>query len=193
MEQAKRGLVTTEETQLDFEYWSSIEALSSQIRASIRQATFVIVPDEGFRDYPGPVFPVGTEELFQFLRDKTGNPSAVEIAIEDVNYKEVALHSEIIRIATILVKQVAAPVALKLLVDYLKKRLSSRFSNAEVRACITLDQCDATTRKALRISYEGPAQTFESTMREAFSNVSRHEQPEHKLVNGHGDEPRGDS
>lgn len=193
MEHAKRELVTTEQTTSDFEHWSSIESLPSQIRRAIRQAEFVIVPDEGFRDYAGPVFPVGTEDLFQFVRDRIGDPSTVEIAVEDVNYKEVALHFEVITLATILVKWVVAPVAVKLLADYLIKRLGSRFANAEVRASITVDQGDATTRKAVQISYEGPAQTFERTMGETISNLFRLEQPGRKVVIDHGDEPRRNS
>src|SRR3989442_2502899 len=57
-------LYTRNETELDFQYWSTSRPLSDDLRISISNADVLLVPQEGFRDYEGPVFPVLTHELF---------------------------------------------------------------------------------------------------------------------------------
>lgn len=192
MEKISKGFIATEETLLDFEHWSTTELLPKEIRDSIRGAELVLLPDDGFRDYSGPVFPVGTEELFQFLRDRLENRSAVEIAVEDANYKEVALHSEILRLAVVLVRKIAAQATIGLIVDYLKKRLGSRFKNAEVRSTMVIDLNTPTVRKALRVSYEGPADTFERVIGETISKLGQQTAADQKLIDEH-EEPKRNS
>jgi len=160
------------EIEKGFRYWSSVGSLSDETRAAIGESDIVLVPAEGVEDYAGPVFPSGTNELFRFLRSKVPSGMAVELAAEDANYAELTLHEDIVRIASVLVTLIGAPIAVGLIVEYLKTRLLSRFDNAEVRASVILEQNDRLSSKALKISYEGPASTFEKTMNEAISSVS---------------------
>ena len=46
-----------------FDYWLSREYVSDEIRPELEQADLLLVPQEGFRDREGPLFPVGTERL----------------------------------------------------------------------------------------------------------------------------------
>jgi hypothetical protein len=78
--------------------------LTADTRTAVEQADLVLIPDDGFRDYEGPVFPQGTVDFLQFLRDHAPSGTAVEIAAEDTNYKEVVLHFDIIRLATLFVE-----------------------------------------------------------------------------------------
>ena len=61
---------TIEESEKGFEYWASREYITAETGEKIRRAPVLVIPDEGFRDRPGPVFPVRTEELFQLLRER---------------------------------------------------------------------------------------------------------------------------
>jgi predicted DNA binding CopG/RHH family protein len=173
-EHASEGVVndfcSCTEVETGFRYWSDVGSLSDETRAAVGRSDIVLVPAEGYGDYAGPVFPVGTNELFQFLRSKAPSGMGVELATEDTNYAELALHGDIFYLATVLVTLLGAPVATGLIVEYLKKRLGSRLDNTEVRASMILDCRDG---KTIKLSYEGPARTFERTIKETLSSISK--------------------
>jgi predicted DNA binding CopG/RHH family protein len=164
-------LCSVVEVQKGFQYWLERNSLSGETREAIQKSDLLIFPAEGYLDFMGPLFPTGTEELFQFLQSKAPPGMNVELAVEDADYRELALHADTVRIANILVRLLRAPAAVGLIVEYLKHHLGSRFGKTEVRASIIVDQGDGPSSKTLKISYEGPAGAFEKTMREALSNV----------------------
>ena len=176
-ESASEGIVNSfcscSEIEKGFQYWSGAGSLSDETRAAIGKSDIVLLPAEGYGDYAGPVFPVGTDEFFQFLRSKAPSGINVELATEDANYAELALHADIFYLASVLVTLLGAPVATGLIVEYLKTDLGSRFDDTEVRASIILDQSNGPDSKTIKITYEGPARTFEKTMNEALSSVSK--------------------
>jgi predicted DNA binding CopG/RHH family protein len=169
------------EVQTGFAYWSNAESLSRETQMAVQRSDIVLVPAEGFGDYVGPVFPKGTDELFQFLRTNAPAGMSVELAAEDADYKELTLHGDTVYIASVLVRLLVAPVAVGLIVEHLRNRLGSRLGKTEVRASMILDQSDGPNSKTLRMSYEGPANEFEKTMHEALSIISGAHTPTHDL------------
>lgn len=165
-----KATLTWTQSQSDFAFWSESPSLTAPTRLAIRESDIVLVPQPGFSHYKGPVFPVKTEELFRHLRENVPAGMTVELAVEDVDYKELSLHSELLIIATLLVKWVAAPVAVGLVKDYIQKRLGKRTKNADVRFNLIVDATDADKRKTAQISYEGPAETFESSLKDALKS-----------------------
>lgn len=150
----------------------ALDRLSVDARSAVERAGLVLVPDDGFRDFTGPVFPQGTMEFLQFLREHASDGTDVEIAVEDAEYREVAVHFDVVRLATVFVEYAAAPVATGLIAAYLKDWLGSRFTSAQVRAAISVHRKDGMAEQALQISYEGPATTFEKTMSEAIAGLN---------------------
>jgi len=161
---------TCMETQSDFAYWSGLPSLTTETREAIRQADIVLVPDPGFGDHVGPIFPVGTGEFYQWLREKAQVTAKVELAVEDADYRELVLHSDVVRIATLLVKWLAASLAVDLIKDYLKERLGDRFKGSKVYCTLIVDQSHGETRKAVQLSYEGPADTLVASMKQALES-----------------------
>ena len=149
----------------------ALEHLTMETRAAVERAGIVIVPDEGFRDYAGPVFPQGTVDFLQFLREHAPHGTEVAIAAEDTDYKEVVLHSDIVRLATLFVEYVAAPVVMSLIAAYLKDFLGSRFGRAEARTAIVVHRKDGAVEQTVRISYEGPAQNVEQALKDAIAGM----------------------
>jgi hypothetical protein len=159
------------ETSKDFRYWSTIGGLSEGTRANVLRADIVVVPSDGFRDYPGPLFPSGTAELFHYLKGNLPSGSEAELAVEDQDFRELSLHADILTIATCVVKYAAIPLLVKLLGDWIAKRLGSRANVSEVRASLVVVQADGAQSKNIQISYEGPAATFEATVKSALDKV----------------------
>jgi len=159
-------------THRDRNYWSTTPWVNEAIQTAILQSTIVLVPQEGFRDHNGPVFPVGTDGLFNYLREKqTSTGLTVELAVEDAQYVEIALHSDIVRIATAIVSLLLAPLVVNLLGDYIRDRLGGRANKAEVHSSLIVEQTDGLHRTSISINYEGPAANFESSMKEAIEAI----------------------
>ena len=131
----------------------------------------VLVPEEGFREYTGPVFPQGTVDFLHFLRDHAPESVPPAIAADDANYKEVALHSNIARLATIFVEYVAGPIVTSLIAAYLKDVLGSRFAKAEAHAAIIVHRKEKDAEQTVRISYDGPAPNAEQALRDALASL----------------------
>ena len=74
-------------TDSGFSFWSTQGSLTDELRESFRQADIVLVPEPGFGDYTGPLFPVNTGEFFRYLREKAPAGVKVELAVEDSDYK----------------------------------------------------------------------------------------------------------
>lgn len=178
-----KPLITISNAQSGFPYWSSLPSLTNELRESIKEADVVFVPLPGYGQYKNPVFPVGTEELFHYFVHNAPSNLKVELAIEDRDYRELSLHSDIVRIATLLVQYVAAPVVVGLVIDYVKKTLGAKFETAEVRFTMNVDKSRGDVKRVQSISYEGPAKTFESALSEALGSLDR----KHKNKKGRND------
>jgi hypothetical protein len=155
----------------NFKYWSSLETLSGNLRASIRESGIVLVPNEGFGEYRGRVFPVQTDEFWHYLRSQVPQGVNVQLAAEDADYKELALHGDIVRLAKVLVRNTTALLLPELIGRYLKKRLANRFETASLIASVIVDRGKG-TNDALQLSYEGPASAFETTLTKAIRRLA---------------------
>jgi hypothetical protein len=164
-------LYTKTATDVDLHQRKGFERLTTETRAAVERASIVLVPDEGFRDYPGPVFPKGTVDFLQYLKEHAPNGTNVAIAAEDADYKEVVLHSDIVRLATILVEYIAVPVATSLMAAYLWDLLRSRLPRAEARAAILIHRKDGAVEQTVRISYEGPASNLQQALTDAIATL----------------------
>jgi hypothetical protein len=164
-------LYTRTSADVDLRDRKAFEQLTLATRTAVEQASIVLVPDDGFREFTGPVFPQGTVDFFQFLREHAPRGADVAIAAEDATYKEVVLHSDIVRIATLFVEYVGAPVVLSLISAYLKDFLGSRLKSADARAAIIVHRKDGSVEQTVRISYEGPAQNVEAALTAAIATL----------------------
>lgn len=158
------------------EYWASREFLSQRTRDALRHAAIVLVPHENYREQVAAVFPNGTTELFRILKERSPEGMKVEIAVEESEYREIALHYDVVRLPTILIDWVVAPILAAWLVEYLMRKLGSRFEKAEVEASLIVEQECTDGRKAFQLDYKGPASAFEKTIKGDLAKmVSRSE------------------
>lgn len=162
-------------TQKTFEHWSARPYLSDATKENIRKASVVAVPIENWSGPDEHVFPVGTNDLFQLLRDKLP-PDSVEIAIDDADYKEVALHSALIIVGGFLVTAVVAPVVVNVVSEMLKRRLVSEPKGdkpATVRFGLTVVDANSSGSRAAHLTYEGPAPEFDIAMQRALNEIPK--------------------
>lgn len=134
---------------------------SGKHNEAVENASIVIAPFLGFRDCNYPVFPVMTEELYAFIKEKC---SDVEICIEDDEYKELALHADLITIATFFVTSVALPVLVNLLAEYIKDKIVRPGQDRAIRISIVKHNKG---KKSKKFTYEGKPEFFDETIKSA--------------------------
>lgn len=150
--------------------WTDRPYIATDVRPRLRKADVLLIPNESFREVQGPLFPVGTPELFLDLRDHAPKGLSVEIcAAED--YREFAMYSALVILGGFVVPSVAAPILVNLLSDYLKRRLGSKASTADVKTDIILRDEQGTA--SVRLRYRGPVETFQEKMREVLAQAAR--------------------
>lgn len=77
------------------------------------------MPFENLRDTPNPLlFPIGTEEILRFFKEKLPEGKLIDICITDEDYQEFAFYSDYKRLGNFVVKAVAVPVFVAILSTY---------------------------------------------------------------------------
>lgn len=137
-------------------YWIALAKPDSELKVSLERASVLVLPWEGFGDHRSPVFPVGTEDFLVAMKRGLEPAVVVDICTTDEDYKELALHSETLRLATLIVTYAALPLVLNVLGNYVWAKLGG-VKRGEVKSEIFVTKNDGTT---MRLNYEGPANGF---------------------------------
>ncbi|BDA80168.1 hypothetical protein LPTSP3_g30980 [Leptospira kobayashii] len=157
-ESTEEDKLTITESEIDFENWITKDFISPQLKSKLTESQILIVPTEGFREYKGPVFPVKTEEIFHYIKSNINNELIVDICTEDSQYRELALHSNLIVLGEFLVKTVALTIFLAVLSNYIYDNYVKKGSaDSIVRLAITVERGK---KKSVRVEYEGQASGF---------------------------------
>lgn len=160
--------LTVDVTNENFEYWSSRPYLSGDLQRRISEANVLLTPFEDFRGTGDQVFPQATQQFFDYLLKNRTEEVVPEICIEDVDYKEVALHADLIIIGCVVVKFVVAPVVVGLITRYLGDRWMKGRDQATVKLELTTVREDGS---ASQLKYEGPYDNLETTIQAALASV----------------------
>lgn len=163
--------LTKEESNETINSWINRDYIGEELREKLEQATALIVPNEN--PHTGmshtPYFPEGTEHLVSFLENSNTENQNIDICIEENDYKELALHADLLTIANVIVTMFGAPIIVKLVADYISKRVGSRKDDTTVKSSLTVT--DANSGKSINLTYEGPASTYEKVMFGAIEDI----------------------
>lgn len=140
----------------NFSTWINRQYIPQDLKGSLQKVNILFVPHENFRDQKIPVFAHKTEEVFHFFQEHAPAEVNVDICIADDDYKEIALHSDLIIIGSVIVSAVVLPVFVNLLSEYLKRKLF-KAPNSKIRIVLTVVDSSS---NAKQFEYEGPADSF---------------------------------
>lgn len=148
------------ESKQGLSYWLSHQYINKELETNLKLANLLLVPQEGFRTFEGPIFPVGTSEFFRFLQVKHPPDIKVDICVQDEEYRELALNSDWLILPEIWVISFVAPIAVNLISEYLKKRLSLGNETRIVKVRLIVEEKSGDRPKTVEIFYDGPAKHF---------------------------------
>jgi hypothetical protein len=139
--------------------WTNKSFIPQTLRQQLAEANVLITPSSGYGTFDGHYFPQGTENVLHFLRARQQDSFHIDICIDDKDYKELTLHSDLVTLPDIIVLYIGAPMLAGLLVEYIKYKLGSRINKTSIKANITLT--DETAERSVTLSYEGNANDFD--------------------------------
>lgn len=142
--------------------WANRPYVSNALRDQLVSADVLLVPTE---DSDRVFFPSGTESFLRFLQASERKGMSVDICIGDKDYQELALYADWLILADLVVRDVAAPVIVYLICDYIEQRVGKR-AQMQVKSKITVE--DAEAGRSVQIDYEGPASEYREVATEAL-------------------------
>lgn len=144
--------------------------IGEELKKRIASADAVLVPDVGYGDREDlEYFPAGTQQLFHFLRNTSGDEQVIEICTEESDYKELALHADLVIIAGLIATLVAAPVVANLVSEYILRSLGRRTAETTVKSSLTVE--DKNAGRSFTLKFEGPASEYRSVMLRGIRNL----------------------
>lgn len=158
--------ITITDSSENFETWINRSYISEDLRHDLREADILLIPQEGIRERETRIFPVKTEEFFNFLKKNLPSEYSVNICIEEDEYKELAYHSELAILAGLVVSYVALPILINLLTDYISSKILRPKEKNNIKLSLTIVYPDRTSKN---LEYEGDANKFLEIMRDIDS------------------------
>lgn len=103
--------ITITETNDTFSTWLNKDFINDDLKKLISNASILIVPYENYRDTSNPLlFPVGTEGILRYFKEKLPEELLIDICISDEDYQEFAFFSNYKRLGNFIIKDVAVSI-----------------------------------------------------------------------------------
>ncbi len=141
----------------NFDTWINREYISERLKSDLKKANILLVPTEGFRDKNILVFPVRTEELFIYIKNRLPSEYKIDICIEDEEYKELALHSDLVIIGGFVVTSIIMPILANIISEYIKQKILKMGEKRGVKVSLTIVGEKGASKN---LTYEGEAENF---------------------------------
>lgn len=158
--QEVKSQFVVEKSDLSFNTWLAKPYISDALRQQLSQSDILLLPLENAREGTAIVFPIGTDEIFSYLKQNSPDDVCVDILVEDSDYKEIALFSDLLILGGFFVTSIAAPILVNLVSDYLIKKKLPQGTASQIKIEMLIGSHEKTTR----LYYEGSALDFYSTV-----------------------------
>jgi hypothetical protein len=140
------------ETSEGIGHWLSRPWVDEAQRSGLIKATILALPHTGGEE--GPVFPVGTADFIERLREALGAEATLAVAIRSDDYQELSLHSKAWRLPTLLLTAGVVPVALNILANRIDELLPGHKAGDTTEVTLIVE---GPNNKALKLHYKGDA------------------------------------
>ncbi|MDY0387186.1 MAG: hypothetical protein RBT65_08675 [Methanolobus sp.] len=142
----------------------------SSFKDEIALANILVAPydipidtDDKFKFANKNIFPVSTSELFRYLKQKAPEEIKLDIATKDEDYLELAQHSDLVNLPTIIVSTIVSPIVVGLITNYIYDSL--KVEKTTIKSEIIVSDSNGNNKS---FKYEGPADQYELTMSKIF-------------------------
>ena len=144
---------TIHETNENKEFWINQEFIPQNLKKDLKNSNVLFVPDERH----GKIgFHVEALPFLEYL-EKVGGEINPNICIDEKDYQEFILHSNVIRFGKIIIEYIILPLFTQYLYDYLKNKFSNPNSEDEIEIILNIQE----NNKNIEFKYRGSFKNFQ--------------------------------
>ncbi|WP_303820915.1 hypothetical protein [Ruminococcus flavefaciens] len=164
--------VKISDTDISFEQIYNKEYIPEEYIDDIKKANLLIIPNESFRDEGDILFPETTREFYDYIRENANDDIVADIAISDDDFQRIELHSAVITVATIIVKNAVLPIVTGMISAFLYDLLKKHHRKSEdTTAKVKIITEETKSKKCKTITYEGPVSGIKEALDEAAKDI----------------------
>lgn len=141
-------------------YYKANADVSSELQVLIESSDVLLVPWSNIREGVEKSFPKHTLEFYQFLQDNLPENLNFEACIEDSDFREVYFHNKLLRVATVVVTYLAAPIVVNVISDYIKEMKSKDPEIKKVSCSMIVEKTQDENKQAFSFKYTGDSEEF---------------------------------
>jgi hypothetical protein len=157
--------VKEEKSSITFQNVLSDFSNDLELKKQLAEASILIIPHRMKYEGKTSIFPVGTVELYHHLLENSPENVMINIATRDDEYLELAQHSALIELATIIAYTSVTTILLNLISSYIYDAI--RQEGSRVKSEIIIVNRDGSSTS---IKYNGPAKEYYNTLSEVLKN-----------------------
>ena len=164
--------VKISDTDISFEQIYNKEYIPEEYIDDIKKANLLIIPNESFRDEGDILFPETTREFYDYIRENANDDIVADIAISDDDFQRIELHSAVITVATIIVKNAVLPIVTGMISAFLYDLSKKHHRKSEdTTAKVKIITEETKSKKCKTITYEGPVSGIKEALDEAAKDI----------------------
>ena len=104
----------------NFESWIKKSFITDNLRDILSKSSILIVPFDNLRESQNPfMFPIGTEEIFRYFKEKLPEDQLIDICISNEYYQEFAFFNDYKRLGNFIIKSVVVQVFVGIMCSYI--------------------------------------------------------------------------
>ncbi|MFH1374044.1 MAG: hypothetical protein ABII79_09635 [bacterium] len=160
--------IEVENTEETLDFWLKYLDIERSTAESIRQAQVVLLPFKSHGDLDIPFFPESTEAFLEYLKRNLEPDKSVDICTTDADYKELALHHDVVTLPVLFLTIVVAPTVVNVVSRYISEKILRTKKLRMVKVSLTVQDHTGTFKQ---ITYEGSGDEFEGIVSQKIDQM----------------------
>lgn len=158
--------MTSRQVDITPEQVSARSYVPAGMASEVAASKLIILPHDSWPGHDGPVFPAGTIELAEFLRDELPGDSRPCVPVSEEQYEEIGLYSALVIIGMVLVSSLVLPTVANVLSHFIIKKMertSLRPQDTDVKLILIVQDKE----RSIEFTYEGKATALCAALQDA--------------------------
>lgn len=141
------------------EYWINQDFIPQNLKTKLKKSNVLFIPEERYGDLGFHVEVLPFLEYLEKRGDEEINPS---ICMDEKDYQEVILHSDVIRFGKIVIEYIVLPMFANYLYDYLKNKFFNSDYEDKIEITLNIEE----DKKNIEFEYRGSFINFQKLIKD---------------------------